>query len=197
MNELDFMQLGEVFADKPWIICLFIFLFTFVLEDVATVSAALLASYDYLPVESAYICLLAGIILGDIGLYGLGYGASKFKWAKAILDKKRVVMVHNWLDEREVIAVLAARFVPGARLPTYTAMGFFRLSFFKFMMTVFVASVIWTTILFAAVFIIGEVFVEQLHAWRIPMAVIMILAVIILPRLIQVVYKRKKKHECT
>ncbi len=192
MNELDFMQLAEVFSDRPWIICLFIFLFTFVLEDVATVSAALLSSYGHIQPEMAYVCLLAGIILGDLGLYGLGYGASRFKWAQSILEKKRVVMVHDWLDQREVVAVLAARFVPGARLPTYTAMGFFQLSFIKFMITVFVASVLWTTILFVAIFQIGEVFVEELHALRWPLAAIMILAVIFVPRLIQYFVRERK-----
>lgn len=192
MNELDFMQLADVFSDRPWIVCLFIFLFTFVLEDVATVSAALLSSYGHVMPEMAYLSLLAGIVLGDLGLYGLGYGASRFQWAQKILVRKRVVMVHDWLDQREVLAVLAARFVPGARLPTYTAMGFFKLSFTKFVATVFVASVLWTSLLFAAIYTVGEVFVDQLEAWRWPMAGLMVMLVVITPRLVRRFVKRKK-----
>ena len=192
MNELDFMQLADVFSDRPWVLCLFIFLFTFVLEDVATVSAALLASYGHLMPEMAYFSLLAGIILGDLGLYGLGYGAARFQWAKNFLHKKRVVMIHDWLDKREVLAVIAARFVPGARLPTYTAMGFFELSFIKFLITVFIASVLWTSLLFAAIFALGEVFVDQLEVWRWPMAGIMIVAVVVLPRFIQYFVRKEK-----
>ena len=191
MSELDFMQLADVFADRPWILCLFIFLFTFVLEDVATVSAALLSSYGHVMPEMAYLSLLAGIVLGDMGLYGLGYGASRFDWAKKILERKRVVMVHDWLDQREVPAVLAARFVPGARLPTYTAMGFFRLSFTKFMMTVFVASVLWTSLLFAAIFTIGEVFVDRLEVWRWPLAGFMIILVVVTPRFVKIFTGKK------
>jgi len=193
MSELDFMQLADVFSDRPWILCLFIFLLTFVLEDVATVSAALLSSYGHVMPEMAYLSLLAGIVLGDMGLYGLGYGASRFKWAKKILERKRVVMVHDWLDSREVLAVLAARFVPGARLPTYTAMGFFKLSFTKFMATVFVASVLWTSLLFAAIYTIGEVFVDQLESLRWPLAIVMIIIVIVMPRIIQFFMKKEKK----
>lgn len=192
MNEFDFLQLADVFSDRPWIVCLFIFLFTFVLEDVATVSAALLSSYGHVMPEMAYLSLLAGIILGDIGLYGAGYGASRFQWAQKILERKRVVMLHDWLDQREVMAVLAARFVPGARLPTYTAMGFFKLSFTKFMVTVFVASVLWTSLLFAAIYSVGEVFVDQLETWRWPMAGFMIIAVIVVPRIIQYFIRRIK-----
>lgn len=192
MSELDFMQLADIFADRPWILCLLVFLFTFVLEDVATVSAALLASYGYVMPEMAYLSLLAGIVLGDMGLYGLGYGASRFEWAKKVLERKRVVMVHDWLDKREVAAVLAARFVPGARLPTYTAMGFFRLSFTKFMVTVFVASVLWTSLLFAAIFAVGEIFVDQLAAWRWPLAGFMVILVIVTPRLVKIFAGKKK-----
>ena len=192
MSELDFMQLADVFADRPWILCLFIFLFTFVLEDVATVSAALLSSYGHVIPEMAYLSLLAGIVLGDMGLYGLGYGASRFDWAKKILERKRVVMMHDWLDRREVAAVLAARFVPGARLPTYTAMGFFRLSFTKFMAAVFVASVLWTSLLFVAIFAIGEVFVDQLEVWRWPLAGFMIILVVVTPRFVKFSAGKKK-----
>lgn len=191
MNESDFLQLAETFSDRPWIICLFIFLFTFVLEDVATVSAALLSSYGYVMPEMAFTALLSGIILGDLGLYGLGYGASHCRWAQAILERKRFIRVHDWLDEREVLAVLAARFVPGARLPTYTAMGFFKLSFVKFIVTVFIASVLWTMFLFVAIYAVGEVFVDQFHAWRWPMAIGMVLIVVIVPRLVQHLLKGK------
>ena len=192
MNELDFMQLGEVFHDRPWIICLYIFLFTFVLEDVATVSAALLSSYGHVMPEMAYVSLLAGIILGDLGLYGLGFGASKFRWAEKILERKKVVLVHDWLDRREVVAVLAARFIPGARLPTYTAMGFFRLSFIKFVATVFIASVLWTSLLFIAIFTIGEVFVDKLEVFRLPLAIVMIFLVVFVPRILQGIYKKEQ-----
>ena len=152
----------------------------------------LLSSYGHIMPQAAYISLLAGIILGDLGLYGLGYGASRFKWAKTILDRKRVAMVQHWLDEREVLAVLAARFVPGARLPTYTAMGFFRLSFYKFVMTVFVASVIWTSFLFAAIYTVGEVFVDQLNDWHWPLAIFMCVLVIVAPRIIHSFFKKEK-----
>ncbi len=193
MNELDFMKLAELFADKPLIIYLAIFFFTFVLEDVATASAALLSSYGHVMPELAYVSLLAGIVLGDLGLYGLGYGASHFKWAKRLLERKKVTLVNKWLNKREVIAVLGARFIPGARLPTYTAMGFFRLSFTKFMITVFFASVVWTSLLFGIIYTVGEVFVDELHSWRWPMAAFMIILVLLLPRLIEHIVSKRTK----
>ena len=183
MNEYDFLMLAETFKDRPWIICLFIFLFTFVLEDVATVSAALLTAFDYLPWQGAYLSLLAGIIIGDLGLYGLGYAASHFKWAQKFLERKKVKLAHTWLSTREIPAIIGARFIPGARLPTYTAMGFFKLSFIKFILTVLVASVLWTSVLFTAIVLLGEVFVDQLEAWRWPFALFMIVFVIVAPRL--------------
>ena len=162
------------------------------LEDVATVSAAILTSYDYIPWQGAYLSLLAGIILGDLGLYGLGYASSHFKWAQKILERKRVKVVNSWLSTREIPAIIGARFIPGARLPTYTAMGFFKLSFPKFIITVLFASVIWTSILFGAILLIGDVFVDQLEAFRLPFAVFMILFVIVAPRIFTLFHKKEK-----
>lgn len=181
---------------SPWMICLGIFLFTFVLEDVATVSAALFASYGYVPPQAAFICLALGIILGDFGLYGLGFMASKFEWAKKLLNNKKVQTAHNWLGERESLSVVTARFIPGARFPTYTAMGFFNFSFVKFMATVFMASIVWTSVLFTTIFFVGEIFVDQLNGWKWPIALLMIVTVIFLPRIIhKILATNKEKHD--
>lgn len=189
--DFDLLSLAEIFRDSPWLICLGIFLFTFVLEDVATVSAALLSSYGYVPPQAAFLCLSLGIILGDFGFYGLGRLASKFNWARKLLENRKVKMANDWLGEREIISVITARFIPGARLPTYTAMGFFNFSFFKFMMAVLIASVIWTSILFTAIFFVGEVFVDQLNTWKWLIAGIMVVTIIFLPRIIHRIFKAK------
>ena len=192
--DFDLFVLADTFKDSPWMICLAIFLFTFVLEDVATVSAALLASYGYVPPQLAFTCLALGIILGDFGLYGLGYLASKFDWAKKSLENKKVQLANNWLDDRRFLGVVTARFIPGARLPTYTAMGFFRLPFMTFMIAVLVASVLWTLVLFTAIYFVGEIFVDQLNEWKWPIAIIMIVTVIFLPRIISNICKAKVKN---
>ena len=191
--DFDLISVAGMFSDNPWIICLSIFLFTFVLEDVATVSAALLASYGYVPPQMAFICLVMGIILGDLGLYGLGFLASKFEWAKRLLDHKQVKMVNNWLGKRKTLSVVAARFVPGARLPTYTAMGFFNFSFIRFVVAVVIASVVWTSLLFTAIYFLGEVFVDEFNEWKWPIALSVIVTVIFLPRIIHKVSKAKEK----
>ncbi len=191
MNELDLIALAEVFEGRPWILCAFIFLSTFILEDVATVSAALLSSYGHIMPEAAYVCLLLGIILGDLGLYGLGFAATKTTWSSKLLERKKVALVQNWLSDREIMSILAARFVPGARLPTYTAMGFFKLSFSKFIITVFVASVLWTSILFFAIYTVGEIFIDELEQYRLPVAIIMIALVIIAPKIVKLIRNKK------
>ncbi len=191
MTDFDLISIAEMFNHNPWIICLAIFLFTFVLEDVATVSAALLASYGYVPAQAAFICLAAGIILGDFGLYGLGYLASRYEWAKRVMMNKKVQLANDWLGERKFLGVVTARFIPGARLPTYTAMGFFRFPFMIFFSAVLLASVAWTIILFTSIYFIGEIFVEELHQWKWHVAVIMIIAIVFLPRIIQKLFRKR------
>jgi len=190
MAEPEFFDILANYADRPGLMALLIFLFTFILEDAATVSSALLASYGRIPPLVAYVALALGIMTGDAGLYGLGYLARKFTWAEKILHKRGVGMVQSWLNAREIQAIIAARFIPGARLPTYTAMGFFRLSFRKFMWTVFFASLIWTSILFMAIYSFGMAFVEELGHWRWPVALGILIILFAVPRLVQTLIRK-------
>jgi len=64
--------LTTVAGHKIWLQAMLIVLGTFVLEDAATVLAAMQAQSGAVPLPVALLALYAGIILGDLGLYGLG-----------------------------------------------------------------------------------------------------------------------------
>jgi membrane protein DedA with SNARE-associated domain len=62
--------------------------------------------------------------------------------------------------------VLVSRFIPGARLPTYTACGYLRADLKRFALAAVVATSIWTSLLFAISFELGAVLMTYLGAWR-------------------------------
>ena len=62
--------------------------------------------------------------------------------------------------------VFVSRFLPGARLPTYTACGFLHVSFRSFVMAAIAGTLIWTTCLFGVSFRVGKLLMEHLGAWR-------------------------------
>lgn len=139
---------------------------TFVLEDAATVLAAAQVQEGNLSAALALGSLYVGIVLGDLGLYGLGRLAALVPWARRLVPPEATRRGRAWLSRRVVRVVFASRFLPGARLPTYTACGFFGASFVKFAATAVVATLIWTTSLFGLSVRLGQALADTLGTWR-------------------------------
>jgi membrane protein DedA with SNARE-associated domain len=139
---------------------------TFVLEDAATVLAALQAQAGAIWVWLALGSLYVGIVAGDIGLYGLGKLAAMFPWAHRWIPSERVQRSQRWLKPRVFKVVVISRFLPGARLPTYTACGFLGANFKTFTLATSLATLIWTTALFTLSLRVGRVMQEHLGVWR-------------------------------
>ncbi len=129
---------------------------TFILEDPTTVIVGLLAADHVIGVPIALFSLYAGIVLGDIGFYCLGWLASSSPRLKHYVDHDFIAPFRAWLETRYVLTIFMARFIPGSRLPTYTASGFFRSPLSTFVMTAIVATSIWTTFLFSASYWFGN-----------------------------------------
>ncbi len=161
---------------------------TFILEDAATVLAAMQVQTGGIAWEVAIISLYIGIVLGDMGLYGLGAlasgssGAQRF--AARIVPSPRQAHGKRWLSERVFRVVFISRFIPGARLPTYTACGWLRVSFRRFVLAAVVATSIWTTLLFMLSLRVGRLLTEYLGAWRWVGAVGFAVVVVIAGRLV-------------
>jgi membrane protein DedA with SNARE-associated domain len=159
-------QLLLALGSNPWAIALAIIAATFVLEDVATISAALLAADGMITPFAALAALIAGIFAGDLGLYGLGAAARTREWARRLIGERRMTKGRGWLKRRYLSALIGARFMPGFRLPTYTASGFLGLPFWPFAGVAAGAGFVWTSLVFSLVFFFGLMIVENLGAWR-------------------------------
>ena len=105
---------------------------TFILEDAATLLAAMQVAAGAVSLPLALAALYTGIVLGDLGLYGLGALSAKNKWAARLVPKRRQDLGHNWVSQRVLPLVIVSRFVPGLRLPTYTTLGFLRAPILQF-----------------------------------------------------------------
>src|ERR1700691_3112071 len=138
------------------LLSLAIILGTFILEDPTTVIVGLLAASGIIGVPIALFSLYAGIVVGDIGLYFLGWLASTNPRLARYVDHDFVAPFRAWLETRYVLTVFSARFIPGSRLPTYIASGFFRSPLSTFVLTAIVATSIWTTFLFSASYWFGN-----------------------------------------
>ncbi len=133
---------------------------TFVQEDAPTIGAALLAGAGKLDWRVAFVACFAGIWIGDALLYLLARGAGRpllaTRLAHRFVKTESLARGEAWFARRGTWALVASRFVPGLRLPTYLAAGFLRVSFPKFRLVTGGAVLVWTAALFLAAHWLGE-----------------------------------------
>ncbi len=151
---------------NPAIQGVLILLGTFVLEDAATILAAMDVQVGQVSLTIALVSLYLGIVLGDLGLYGLGKLAVMTPVARRWAPPDRFGHSRDWLHNHVFTVVFVSRFLPGARLPTYTACGYFGANLTRFAMAAIVATLIWTTLLFGVSLHLGRFMAEHLGAWR-------------------------------
>jgi membrane protein DedA with SNARE-associated domain len=139
---------------------------TFILEDAATVLAAMRAREGGISMPLALVALYAGIVLGDLGLYGLGHLSARTRWIARWVPPERSRAAAGWLSGRVFRVVLISRFLPGMRLPTYTACGFLGADLRQFALAAIVATLAWTSLLFGVSLQVGQFLIDHFGAWR-------------------------------
>jgi membrane protein DedA with SNARE-associated domain len=175
-------ELLQAGLSHPLFLPLVIILATFILEDATTILVGVWAATGNLSPEIALVSLYIGIVLGDFGLYASGRLAARPRWGARIARHERLMPFREWLENRLVLATFTVRFLPGLRLPAYTATGFFGMPFRRFALTVMLATAIWTTGLFIAAYFFGGATADVLGDWRWPLCLVPIVALILIGR---------------
>jgi len=139
---------------------------TFILEDAATVLAAMQVDSGGLSAGLALSSLYLGVVLGDLGLYGLGRLSSMVPWVRRLLPAPNAAAMQAWLEARVFQVVLVSRFLPGLRLPTYLTCGFLRASPAQFALAAVIATLCWTSLLFGLSLKVGALLIQYFGAWR-------------------------------
>jgi membrane protein DedA with SNARE-associated domain len=147
---------------QPWVIAVVLALTTLLLEDVAIAAGVALATQGAISWELSLAAVGGGIAAGDLGLYGLGVVAQRVEALRRRFIGERSMWVRGQLERQLPAAVLLARVIPGLRLVTYTASGFFRLPLLAFTAWVVVAVSLWTLGLYALSVAIGQAIAQTL-----------------------------------
>lgn len=133
------------------IIMVIIILATFISEDLTCIGAGLLAARGLIGFWPATLACLIGIIIGDVGLYLAGRFIGRkairkapFKWVISESDLDRSA---EWFKRRGPMIIIASRFLPGSRLPTYFSAGVIKAGFWMFIFYFLLAAVVWTPVL--------------------------------------------------
>lgn len=173
-------------ANQPVLLVIVIIAATFVLEDVATVTVALLAARMVIDGPTAAAALVIGTVLGDLALYFAARWAGHYRPIARLLTHPAAAPAINWVRRYSVAMVVIARFTPGLRLPVYAGAGSVGMPAGRFATAVTLSTMVWTPGLYLMARQAGAAGLERLGAlgWGVAAAAA-IAAVLLAPRLVR------------
>src|SRR5216117_112158 len=137
-----------------------IVLLSFISEDAATISSALSLFGGPINWQLGFAACFAGIWLGDLGLYTLarcfGKPILKSRWIVRFADAEAIEWCHTRFNDHASLKLLASRFVPGTRLPTYLAAGLLSMPVTRFAIVTAFAALLWIGGIFAITKLLGS-----------------------------------------
>ncbi|MEL6369502.1 MAG: hypothetical protein AAFY84_16820 [Pseudomonadota bacterium] len=142
-----------------------LFALPFLQEDVAVIAAATASLSGIEPVAIIFAVILAGLTASDIWKYWLGFFARRHGWAHKFAEKKGVSVAGDLVTNELGKTLYMARFVPGTRVPTYVACGFFKIPYGKFVLLVILTAFTYVSLSFALFHSVGAVAGEQAKYW--------------------------------
>jgi pimeloyl-ACP methyl ester carboxylesterase/membrane protein DedA with SNARE-associated domain len=143
---------------------------TLVSEDLTCIATGLLVSRGTIGFLPGTLACLIGIVVGDFLLYFsgrvIGRRALKRRPFRWFVHERDIARTSAWFESRGPALVLATRFVPGTRLPTYLAAGILHTRFLPFAGFFLLAAVLWTPLLVGLAYLYGDAVLEGFDSWR-------------------------------
>lgn len=142
-----------------------IFLATLVHEDSAIVSGAYLMHSQGMTMTVAMVTLMSGVIVGDLGIYGLGTLAARVVPLRRFVLNRVTPARRDWLDRNLMSTVVACRVAPGLLFPTFLTCGFLSVPFRRFALGVVATTVVYVPIMLLVVLAIGDDVIAKAGPW--------------------------------
>jgi membrane protein DedA with SNARE-associated domain len=137
-------------------------------EEAAVVFAGVLSAQGHLHTGLAFAACLAGAIVGDSIMYGIGYRwghrifTSHPRFAKLLASEAdKEDQFQQAIENHSLKVMLLARFLVGVRAPVYVMTGVVRMPFRKFLLY----DVISATIVVGVVFTLSYIFGDNVREW--------------------------------
>lgn len=141
---------------------LLLFLTAVAQEDIATLTAAYFVVERGMPPAVAWAAVYTGALVGNIGVYGLGAAAHRWRWTERWHVGDRVARVRERLSRHWIPTVLLCRLTPGLLWPTLLGCGWLGISFARFAFVNAVAAGIYLSAALTLVVTLGESVVQPL-----------------------------------
>lgn len=163
-------------ADNPALLAITLFGATLIAEDLATIAAGILvAQIDASPVL-ALTAVIFGTAAGDVALYAFGRWGAHTRLGKRLRMRADVRRAETWVRARALWLVFAARFMPGLRLPVFTASGLVRAPAGPVVAIIALTTPLWTAALFETARLAGSHSAETLATAIVPLGLLIVLS---------------------
>ncbi len=128
----------------------YLFFGTFVLEDLALATALTLVAEGKLSQSVAFWACFSGIVIGDVGIYIMGFAAQKITWLKRFEIYQKALAKINEFGQKASVSelIVISRFIPGTRVITYLLAGITQYSFWKFNFLTVISVGVWVGVVF-------------------------------------------------
>lgn len=152
-----------------WPLAGLLFVGTQLSEDLTCIAAGQFVRDGRIGLAAAVGACAAGIFVGDLALWTigrlLGRRALAIPWVARRTAALPLSRAERWLDRHPAMAVFAARFMPGARLPFFLAAGTIARRAPALLLWTAIAALVWTPLLILGVASFGAVLEPALRAY--------------------------------
>jgi membrane protein DedA with SNARE-associated domain len=142
-----------------------IFALPFLQEDAAVIGAATASILGLAPTPFLISAIVCGLMASDAWKYWIGRLARRYAWAHKFAEKPGVSVAGDLVRKEFIQTMLTARFVPGTRIPTYVACGFFKANYAKYLVVLFLTASLYVAIMFSLFHVGGAVAGEKAKFW--------------------------------
>lgn len=162
-----FSYIDSLANSSPWILYTLVFLSPFVQEDTAVIGTAALAAIGKLAIGPAAIAILLGLFFSDIWKYWIGWFALKHRKGAEFAQKNVVLKLKKKVETFPFTTLIAARFIPFTRIPSYIACGFFEMRYSVYCLYIAITALLFVALAFGVFITLGSLMGENLK-WLLP-----------------------------
>ncbi len=184
------IEVADIGSLSHWVLFGALFLTPFLQEDFGVILAASASLAGVAPTLFLAAAILTGLVASDAWKYWMGRLARRYEWAHKFAEKPGVSVAGDLIRKEFLQTMLTARFVPGTRIPTYIAAGFFKADYAKYILTLMFTASLYIFVVFTVFHTVGVVAGEEAVVWM-PLVAVVLLVAYVLFRWIN----HKRKHE--
>lgn len=158
--------------------CVTLFFTSFLNENVAIVMAAVFIHQHKLPLFVAFGSLYGGVVTGDVLIYLLGRAARRATALRRFLANDKLQQAQIRVQKNRIVAIAFCRVIPGLLFSTFTACGWFGITFVQFFVPALITSSLYTALMLLLVIKFGNMVVRLVGnlGWYLLLAVALLLA---------------------